>query len=94
MSWLDLTIMILATHRAIALWFGPTFFQYVRGWLMKRHPVIDQLVNCPICMSVWIGGLVAISWLYGGSWSHLFWLGVALSGAAELLQGMANRISA
>jgi hypothetical protein len=81
---IELIVMALATHRALGLWFGQTVLTYPRLWLTKVG--MGPLVNCPICMSVWVGsGVVALWWL-GGFWGQLWVWGIALSGAAEWLQ--------
>jgi hypothetical protein len=86
---IDLIVMVLATHRALGLWFGQTILAYPRAWLTKLK--LGALVNCPICMSVWVGSGVATLWWLGGFWGQLWVWGIALSGAAELVQVWSTR---
>jgi len=97
MDWFVFAVAALAVYRAarmmaledgpfdvFALWRGWVFVKFGNGW-------INAGVNCPLCLSFWLGQLAAwlVGWMVGGTGVQLVvWLilmGMALSGAATWL---------
>lgn len=60
----ELLVLALATTRLLFLWFTQDIFKWPRTKLGQLNGWVDYLVNCPICMSVWVGAGVYGVWLW------------------------------
>ncbi len=81
----DVLIVWRLTH-LINIEDGPykVFFNF-KVWLKKkRHNFLFEMFQCFLCLSVWVGWAIAM--LEFRSHSNPFAYGIALSGAAILLQ--------
>lgn len=96
MSIETLVILGLAIHEALQLWFNGSIFVPVRQALMwprtKRPKVLVfgllyELVNCPVCMSVWVGGFILSVWFLVPKGHYLIWLLAAID-IAQLSQAL------
>lgn len=61
----DVAVDAIATYRLVRLLQQDTITEKPRNWIMKqpviaRHPELATLLDCPWCLSVWIGFGVAI----------------------------------
>lgn len=65
---MGMTLLLIgfATHRFWVLWMMPesTIITRFREWLGRRHRVLYKAVHCPLCMSLWLSGLMGLAWLY------------------------------
>lgn len=62
MTWLDLSILILSCQRLTSLWFEE-INRPIRERIVKRGGRWNYLASCPICISVWAGGVVVGLWM-------------------------------
>jgi len=65
-DFMNYLILIIATEALVELWKKAAPLQGIREWLIARTPFLHSrrldthLLECPYCMSVWIGALVLI----------------------------------
>jgi hypothetical protein len=100
MTILDLTILILATWRVTSLLYiedGPyRILARLREYLgvyydsngsRQASTEIGKAFNCPACLSVWVGGFVALSYAIAPAW---IWLPLALSAGAIVVEELVS----
>ena len=88
-SGLDYLLGAAATARLARLVTQDTIFEnqrlaYVRKMDADGHPKLAELAVCPWCVSVWIGGVVALAAQRGTPGYHLATSALAFSLAAGL----------
>jgi hypothetical protein len=81
----------LASHRLWVFWLTQAIFRPLREGLGKAHSLIQYLVNCPTCMSLWVAGGVGVMWYYGGVFQGLVWL-LAISEVISMLESIMRYI--
>jgi len=68
-------LAIIATEAIVEILVESELFDGVRVWIGQRHRLLDGLVSCPWCISVWVAGIV-IALLYFGLWPILAFFAV------------------
>jgi len=69
-SVLDLIIMIVACEALVELIKKAAPLQSVKEWLVRHTPFLysesqqTHLLQCPWCISVWVGALIALAYFY------------------------------
>ncbi len=88
MTFLQLVLIAGATARLVRLAQEDSILDRPRGWVSRRvrDRKAGELLLCPWCLSIWVGGLVASSWALWGSES--WWM----AGGAALTASMATGI--
>lgn len=72
---------------------GPfDLFVRLRGWGINRNDWFGHGLQCPICLSFWIGLLVAVT-IHGFSWTAFVWAW-AYTGIVVIIQVWLNRLRA
>lgn len=102
MTWLLFVVCALAVFRVahmVALEEGPfALFERLRTWAFLRHRTtwIARGLNCPLCISLWVGLLIAPLMLWQTAPWWLWWpvLGLALSGVTVLIEKVRDRDTA
>lgn len=88
---LTIIAMVLAAYRLTRLVVSDTFpFEPLRHKAMGTK--LGELLTCPFCVSVWVGGFLAIGQgLVGDGWGWQVFVGaMALSGVVSLLASLAH----
>lgn len=86
---LTVIALVLATYRLTRLVVADTFpFEKLR--LQKHGTWFGELIGCPFCMSVWVGGFLAIGQgLVGDEWAWQVFVGaMALSAVTTLIAAL------
>ena len=71
-------ILIIATEALVELWKKAAPLQAFKEWLIAETPFLHSesmdthLLECPYCMSVWIGALVLIIYVVFNNSIYLF----------------------
>ena len=71
-------ILIIATEAIVELWKKAAPLQAFKEWLIAETPFLHSesmdthLLECPYCMSVWIGALVLIIYVVFNNSIYLF----------------------
>ncbi len=88
MTVLQLVLIVGATARLVRLAQEDSILDRPRAWVARRLEgrKAGELLLCPWCLSIWVGGLVAASWVRWGS--DLWWA----AGGAALTASMATGI--
>jgi hypothetical protein len=64
----DFLIMGIACESLVQLWFHAEPLQEVRQWLIKHTTFLcsadTHLLDCPYCLSVWVGALMMVAYLF------------------------------
>jgi len=60
-------IAIIAVEAIVEILAESALFDNARVWIGKKHTLLDELVTCPWCMSVWVGAIV-FALAYFGLW--------------------------
>lgn len=93
----EFAILALATWRLTSLFYienGPAkIFAHLRGLAgvyyvdgeRRAKNELAELLNCPDCLSIWFGALVALSYLVSENFTWL-WLPFALSTVSILIE--------
>ena len=81
---IDYLILVLATWRITSLFYtedGPYFIlarlrrhlgvTYDENGKRQADNELGKMLNCPACLSVWIGGAVALSYIVIPAWAYL-----------------------
>ena len=87
---LTVIVLVLAAYRITRLITADTFpFERIRD---EAHGTwLGKLITCPFCVSVWVGGFLAIGQrLVGNGWGWQVFIGAwAISGVVSLLASLA-----
>jgi hypothetical protein len=65
-----LLLLAIAVEAAVELWKKAAPLQGVKRWIISKTPFLyskemqTHLLLCPYCCSLWLGGLMAIGYLY------------------------------
>ena len=76
--WLEGIVLIIATEALVELWKKAAPLQDFKGWLIDKTPFLysermdTHLLECPYCMSVWIGFIVVSLYLIADIFLYLF----------------------
>jgi len=63
-------LAIIATEAIVEILVESVLFDNARVWIASKHRLLDELVSCPWCISVWVGaGVFALA--YFGLWPIL-----------------------
>ena len=71
-------ILIIATEALVELWKKAAPLQAFREWLVDKTPFLysermdTHLLDCPYCMSLWIGASVGLTYLIINASIYLF----------------------
>ena len=71
MKWI---VAIIAVEAIVEIFMGSALFEIFRAWASKRHELLDVLMNCAWCISVWVA-IFAFALIYIGLW----WLLIPLA---------------
>ena len=82
---IECIILILATEALTKLLRDAEIFNAPRAWLSGRRKLLDELVSCGYCLSVWAAGIVLALHYIGLSWLIAL---LALHRAANLLHDL------
>lgn len=92
LSWVELLLLILAVYRLsriVTKEDGPfSIFETLR--YVTREHWVGELLECPLCFSVWASGLCVLLSLHPLGWWVILWLGV--SGGAVLVHKVAKDV--
>ena len=90
----DLIVDALATYRGTRLIVEDQIVEPLREKIWENHPPqegIGYLVTCPFCMSVWVGGAIALAKLAAPRLSKPLRYGLALSAVTCMYEDWRNR---
>lgn len=94
MTWLTLTLAVLATYRLTRLVTADFITERLRGWAMARSPWLGYLAGCDWCLSIWIAPLPSVAVILWGDNRAVFGvlLALALSAGTGLLATLERRL--
>lgn len=90
MTFLHLVLIGGATARLVRLVQADTILDRPRARLQRtlEGRKISELLWCPWCLSIWVGGLVAASWV---AWGETTWWAAATAAlCASLVTGLVD----
>ena len=97
---IDILLLTLATWRITSLLYAEDGPYVILARLRRRLGVyytgdkrqadneLGKAFNCPACLSVWVGGAVALSYVVIPAW---VWLPLALSAGAIIIETFVSR---
>lgn len=65
---IEYLILILATEAMTRLLRDAEIFNAPRNWLSGRWELLDELISCGYCLSVWAAGIVLALYFFGIGW--------------------------
>ena len=87
---IECIILILATEALTRLLRDAEIFNAPRAWLSGRWEMLDELIPCGYCLSVWAAGIVLALHYIGLSWLIAL---LALHRAANLFHDLLGIIT-
>ena len=82
---IECLILILATEALTKLLRDAEIFNAPRAWLSGRWELLDELISCGYCLSVWVAWAVLMLHFFGFGWLISL---LALHRAANLFHDM------
>lgn len=78
---INISLMVVTCEALVQLWLHAAPIQGIRRWLIKATPFLysaepeTHLLDCPYCLSVWVGFLMMMLYRYMDSMVFMLFVG-------------------